>query len=97
MGKKTPGLCDFIYLKGSKKGEACKQRGHNDKIGYRCKLHRLTKIKCWHGKRDKTSPPARARFDMMREEIARLRAIINNVTTATSEANALAPYPLAKN
>jgi len=97
MGKKKPGNCDFIYLKGDNKGKECGERGWNDKTGFRCKRHRLTKIRYWHGKRDKASPPARARFDMMREEIVRLRDILKAISSATNEANAIGPSIFVNN
>lgn len=73
--KQHSGLCDFVFQRGNNRGRKCGKDGWADAIGFRCKKHRRSVVKCWHRIRNKNS--LRGKYQAVLEELSQLRKELN--------------------
>lgn len=83
MERVDNGPCDFLYFRGLKQGRRCGRPGTRDTVGYRCKNHRICRIKSWHRSKDGAAYTMRSTYEDLIDQISRLKerlALIKKLT-----------------
>lgn len=82
--KGSPGRCDFVYLRGPKRGRKCLKEGWKDGTQHRCTKHRLAIIKCWH--RTRRLGTLHVRYQELLEELKEKDSLIKKLASLVREA-----------